>query len=746
MAVNGLMNGVTALTAGDFHTCAVMTTGGVKCWGLNSSGQLGDGTNEDRHTPVDVSELQNGIKAVAGGGSHTCALTTTGGVKCWGGNWAGQLGDSTTNFSSIPVDTIGMTSGVRVLTANWAHTCALTSSGGVKCWGLNDVGQLGDGSHTDPYIPIDVNGITQGASDLAAGGRHTCAVLSTGGSKCWGANWFGQLGNGTVTFRSVPLDVSGTSSTLTEIAVGGGHTCALTTMGGVRCWGHNWSGQLGDGTTIWRSNPVDVKELASGVVTLATGGNHSCALMATSGVKCWGANERGQLGDGTTADRSIPVDVDNLTDRVTALTTGYDHTCALTINGGVKCWGDNSSGQLGNGTNESSGVPVDVLGLVNGVRSLVSGAYHTCALITSGGVKCWGANWFGQLGVDEIFDSNTPVDVSGLSNGITRLTAGAYHTCALTVNGGVKCWGDNLSGQLGNGTNDSQTFPVDVNELTNGVMGLEAGNFHTCALMANGGLKCWGANQTGQLGDGTASNRSIPVDVSGFTGGVAAVAGGGSHTCALTTSGHAKCWGFDGYGQIGLGTITHRLTPVDVTLTAQPELRINYPSGRVGSFFTLTGANFPANMNATVRINGQVLNSTIPVNETGQFIFFLSTSGASTGDYQVTVSVNPAASVVFSVLHNAPLRVQEGGGQTLAVPGSAGTALPKVYLPALINVYGGIGDVVHQSKRPHAPSAWPGILRLEPSLQPYQDDSRRFPPFSPSHTQLRLFGSASPGR
>jgi len=196
------------IAAGDYHTCALTTTGGVKCWGDNFSGQLGDGTTTKRVTPVDVSGLTSGVSAIAAGASHTCALTTTGGVKCWGNNSAGQLGDGTapTN-SSTPVDVSGLTSGVSAIAAGGFHTCALTTTGGVKCWGYNKFGQLGDGTKTARFTPVDVSGLTSGVSAIAAGVSHTCALTTTGGVKCWGDNFFGQLGNGLVTARTTPVDV-----------------------------------------------------------------------------------------------------------------------------------------------------------------------------------------------------------------------------------------------------------------------------------------------------------------------------------------------------------------------------------------------------------------------------------------------------------------------------------------------------------------------------------------------------------
>jgi len=356
-----LLSDIQAVDLGSFHTCALTTSGGVMCWGHNNAGQLGDGTTHSRPIAKFVKNTTSGISAISVGSSHTCALTSGGGVKCWGSNTFGQLGDGTTIDRLIPVDVSGLSSGVVAISAAVAHTCALTSGGGVKCWGSNEFGQLGDGTNNyQSNIPVNVFGLASGVNFISAGGSHTCAVTTDGGLKCWGG---GYLGNGTTGESNVPLDVSGLASGINSVSAEGAHTCALTTGGGVKCWGSNSHGELGDGTTINRLTPTDVVGLAEIVQSISAGLQHTCALTSAGKAICWGDNFFGQLGNGTTTNSLVPVDVSGITDNGSMIGTGSAHTCAVISTGGVKCWGINSDGELGDGTIARRLAPVDVLAL-----------------------------------------------------------------------------------------------------------------------------------------------------------------------------------------------------------------------------------------------------------------------------------------------------------------------------------------------------------------------------------------------
>lgn len=374
----------TTITAGSAHTCAV-SGGGVKCWGWNGWGQLGNGTVDDSLVPVDVANLGNGVRAVSAGGLHTCALLNSGAVKCWGSNNYGQLGNGTVaDHSRTPVDVIGLNSGVVAIDVGTAHTCALLSSGSMKCWGSNEHGELGDGTRNNRSTPIDVVGLSGTINLVSAGGGYTCAVINSA-AKCWGWNNSGQLGDGTVDDRLAPVDVSGLTNGVVAISAEDtaradtpeAHTCAILNNGGAKCWGGNSAGQLGDGTVNAHRTPVDVAGLSSGVVSISAGstsGNHpyTCALISNGSIKCWGGNDVGQLGDGTVNAHYTPTDVRDLNGTASAVTTGAGQTCTLLNTGGVRCWGWNIYGQLGDQTRENRYTPVTVVGLGGGIPPTVT--------------------------------------------------------------------------------------------------------------------------------------------------------------------------------------------------------------------------------------------------------------------------------------------------------------------------------------------------------------------------------------
>jgi alpha-tubulin suppressor-like RCC1 family protein len=407
--------GVSAISIGLMDTCAVMDDGELLCWGASTYS----------NTPVSVPDLTDRVLGVSvGQDAFTCVVTTSNGAKCWGSNTNGQLGNTDIcDYSfycdsyTLPVDVTGLTSGVASITTGGRHACAVTVTGAAKCWGGNFLAQLGDGHYTELTPPGNtVVGLSSGVASISAGLFHTCALTTAGGVKCWGHNRYGELGIGEnygpqncgEPCSATPQDVIGLQTGVTSISSGHGFSCALTNAGAVKCWGYNAYGQLGIGTKGSQSTPQDVLGLSTGVVAIATGAAHSCALMDDGTVKCWGFNDAGQLGTGTDTGPAncpdfsslpaeschlAPVDVVGLQD-VVAIEAGNQVTCAVLAAGDVKCWGQNLFGQLGIGTTDGpeqcdqdganpllfgcSTLPLDVQGLTKGGEPTpTSPAEHT---------------------------------------------------------------------------------------------------------------------------------------------------------------------------------------------------------------------------------------------------------------------------------------------------------------------------------------------------------------------------------
>jgi len=339
------------------------------------------------------------------------------------------------------------------------------------------------------------------------------------------------------------------------LSLGNQHSCLTTTQGTVKCWGRSTPPKVG----IWP--PFD---FTSNVVQTASGETHVCFLLTTGTVKCSGSsNSHGQLGIGNTSSSAEPTEVIGLTG-VTHITAYHDNTCALLSSGSVKCWGENSYGQLGDGTTTDRSVPTQVTGLTSDVVQISTSIDNSCAVLSSGSVKCWGRNRFGQVGDGTTTDRYAPTQVTGLTSGATQVTAEGSYACAILSNGSVSCWGYNGQGNLGDGTTTNRYIPTQVSGLTSGVSQIIARSYTACALLTTGSLKCWGSNNHGQVGDGTTTDQYTPTQVAGLTSGVESISVGSYFACALLTAGLVKCWGENTFGKLGDQSTTDRNTPVDV--------------------------------------------------------------------------------------------------------------------------------------------------------------------------------------
>ena len=515
--VTGLTSNVQAIAAGGAlgqHACA-LSNGGVSCWGQNSFGEVGDNsTATSILVPDQVVGLTSGVSAIVAGEDHSCAIVN-GGAQCWGLNTSGQLGNNSTTSSLVPVQVAGLTSGVQELALGGVHTCALVN-GGVQCWGRDVEGELGNNSTTESPVPVQVTGIVSGVQQIADGGQSSCALIS-GGVQCWGGNGAGQLGNNSTTASPVPVHVQGMTSGVQAISVNNTTACAIQN-GAAWCWGNNVDGGLGNNSTTNSPVPVQVTGLTSGVQAISVGSQHTCAIV-NGGVQCWGFNGHGQLGNLTQTNSLVPVTFSTVAadqttliplSGVTQLVTGQAHTCAL-LNGGVLCAGAGVS--IGDDSTFNSQAAGGVVGLdpgsVAGVQAIAGTVNTTCALV-NGGMQCWGINANGQLGNGTTTtNSLVPVPVTGLTSGVRMIGANSKNSCA-TVDAGIFCWGDNTSGQLGNNTTVSSSLPVAVLGLSGAAQLLNISAIHMSALV-NGAEVSWGDNTFGELGDNTTTNRLEPT-------------------------------------------------------------------------------------------------------------------------------------------------------------------------------------------------------------------------------------------
>lgn len=360
------------VSAGANHTCATDTVSAVYCWGLNNKGQLGDGTTSSKGTPNAVlsslgGSVLTGVKEVAVGENFSCAIITTGKtVKCWGENSSGQLGNGTTTDSTVPAqvkDSTGnsVLADVTDISLGKSHACARVSAASgvsIQCWGSNAYGQIGNDSLLNRALPTVVSNLS-GAALVWVGSNYSCAKLSSS-FRCWGQNDYGQLGIGNTTSPQK------TSQSVTGILAGSGlpglfgsHACATDDSGGAYCWGRNNKGQLGNGNNTNANTPAAVTGMPSGISSVTGGSLFSCSLSTSGAVKCWGDNTYSQLGNsGAGGDSSTPVAVSGLASGVLSVSSGTEHSCAVLSGDLLRCWGRNQNSQLGDGGTQSQNSPV----------------------------------------------------------------------------------------------------------------------------------------------------------------------------------------------------------------------------------------------------------------------------------------------------------------------------------------------------------------------------------------------------
>ena len=544
--------GGPTVAGGGYHTLTLRADGSVWAVGRNQHSQLGlPSTTASVSLPTLVGGLP-AASAVTASAETSFALSSAGGVWAWGDGLHGELGNNTFNdLQATPVQVTNLTSGVTALSADGFSLHALAvKAGAVYAWGSNSAGQLGDGTTTNRSVPVQPAGITGTVASVAAGGTHSLALTSDGHLWAWGDNTYGELGDGTTISRTTPELLSGISH-VTAISAGNNMSTALKADGTVWSWGSVNNSNL--------LTPTQVAGLSS-ITSIVAGDYHWLALKADGSVWAWGDNGYGEIGNNTTNYAFSPVQV--VTSGATAIAAGFDTSYVSTNNGNVDAFGYNGYGQLANNTTTDVHTPVPATGLAP-TQAMAGGGYHALQLRLDGTVWAVGRNQHSQLGLPSTTASvSLPSLVAGLPVASAVATS-AETSFALSNTGGLWAWGDGLHGELGNNTfNDLQATPVQVTNLTSGVTALSANSFSIHALaVKSGAVYAWGSNSSGQLGDGTTTNRSVPVQPAGITGTVASVAAGGTHSLALTSDGHLWAWGDNTHGELGDGTTTSHTTP-----------------------------------------------------------------------------------------------------------------------------------------------------------------------------------------
>jgi alpha-tubulin suppressor-like RCC1 family protein len=690
----GVLSGktVTAVAAGQNHSLALTDEGKVYAWGLNTSGQLGNGTTTNSYLPVavDTSGLLFGkrVIAVAAGASHSAALTDDGLVFCWGLGTSGQLGNSYNLSSNIPVavTTTGVLAGktITAIACELNSAIALTSSGEVFCWGIGTSGQLGNaaslssnfpvaaaipgvpgtrtitkitaggnfavalssdnklyswglggsnqlgdglGSNSNTPVSVSMSGVLSGKtiSQISAGLLHTLVLSSEGLAFSWGTNTYGQLGNNTNTSASVPVAVT-SSKTFTAVSAGGYHSYLLGTDGALYACGLNTSGQLAFKSFVdWWVPTACAGTPAGKTLSAVSAGNnfHSLLLTTTGEVYGCGLNQYGQLGDGNSTNYTAPVSIasgsfENKT--IVSVVGGNNHSAALSSDGTVYTWGSNGSGQLGDGSTIHNPAPANISsnGALAGktIRSLAAGNNHTLALTTDNQIVSWGSNGSGQLGNGSTTLSKTPVfvGIGGALTGetIVSVAAAGDTSFALTADGQVYGWGSGSNGLLGNGqTTFSSNSPILIaGGLAGKTVVSLAGTGSSChALTADGLIYSWGYNGNGAIGDGTIVNALFPAQVAGVFSSKKAVSieAGAGHVLALSSDGLVYAWGTGSGGQLGNGATTNSQLPVLVALLAGKNIKSLGASGNSSIALTTDGAIYAWGENSA----GQVADGTL---------------------------------------------------------------------------------------------------------------------------------------
>ncbi|WP_413580414.1 Ig-like domain-containing protein [Bdellovibrio sp. HCB288] len=563
---------------GEWHTCAITTGGDLQCWGYRSNHRIGDGNQIGNATaPVTIG---TGYSNLGIGINTTCAIKS-GQVYCWGQNITTAGGYWTTPTLINP----GGANPFVSVDLGYDSVCALNNINELYCFGGNAFGQLGDGSTTAVNPPVASPAVTN-VSKISinwnnSGQPHACALSTTGTVSCWGINTYGYLGDNSTTTRTSPTLVTG-SATYTDISVGATTACAIVDNGSVNCWGSNsnnatnisYGWLLGLGNSLLTATALVPTPIAdTKTYTKIFSGGNTCGITTDGRVKCWGEVDFLGLGDDSGISRWAPKEADPGQKYKSVSMGGFG--CGITTSDQLKCWGKNvdSSGvywSIGDDTKLYRPSPV-ILDRGQTYSKVAIGYNHACAITTDQTLKCWGMNNYGQIGsglAGPTWDKITPFIVDGNTRYID-VAAGNYHTCGITVQNDLKCWGFGGYGQVGLGYTTTYVYSPTLVTAGTKYISVKAGAYHTCALTQGNDMYCWGYNSRYEVGDGTATLRDAPTAVSGglkFTHIAISASDSSAASCGLATNQKVYCWGSNFHATTGTGA--DRTTPTEISLSA----------------------------------------------------------------------------------------------------------------------------------------------------------------------------------
>ncbi len=547
---------VARMDGGGRHSVALDEEGVVWSWGRNDLGQLGDDTVDFRPYPRPLASLPP-MRQVTAANAHSAALDTQGGVWQWGANTLGELGPGP-SLIAIP-EVLGDAPPFRAISVGSFTNIGLTNHGTVWTWGSDSWGQMGDGEPGGSFHPPQpVAGLGKVVA-IASGSSSNFALLADGTVQGWGYNGEGELGDASWENRSRPVTVSRLANVV-SIAAFDHVSMAITQDGQLWSWGRNSDGQLGNGTTTPANEPTPVALPEGPVVAVALGTRHATALLADGSLWSWGANNNGQLGDGSYTASLLPVPVLDIGD-ATHVAAGHSHTLVQRRNGSVWGWGSDPYGALGDGTaNHSHNRPVAASGFsLRGAARLAAGYRHSLAVSLDGFVWSWGRNTNGELG-DGGGDRAQP-QIIWTDPPARQVSAGNQHSALLDIHGGVWQWGSDLFGELGMGGSGT-VVPLPVQLTVPPLRTMSIGSFANAGITEDGRVFTWGPDSYGQLGDGQPGGTGHPPQQVAGLSAVMSVAAGGQHVLALLADGTLRAWGRNSSGELGDGTLMDRSQPV----------------------------------------------------------------------------------------------------------------------------------------------------------------------------------------